>query len=49
MKYALGLVLTDPGFDHTVLSEFRTPLIAGGTGLLLFDTLLRRLQEQGLV
>ena len=22
-KYALGLELTDPGFDHTVLSEFR--------------------------
>ena len=23
-KYALGLELTDPGFDHTVLSEFRS-------------------------
>src|ERR1700759_2552561 len=23
-KYALGLSLDDPGFDHTVLSEFRT-------------------------
>ena len=23
-KYALSLELTDPGFDHTVLSEFRT-------------------------
>ena len=23
-KYVLGLDLTDPGFDHTVLSEFRT-------------------------
>src|SRR5688500_14219990 len=22
-KYLLGLELTDPGFDHTVLSEFR--------------------------
>jgi hypothetical protein len=22
-KYALGLELTDPGFDHSVLSEFR--------------------------
>ncbi len=28
-KYALGLALTDPGFDHTVLSEFRTRLITG--------------------
>jgi transposase len=23
-KYTLRLALTDPGFDHTVLSEFRT-------------------------
>ena len=23
-KYVLSLELTDPGFDHTVLSEFRT-------------------------
>jgi len=28
-KYVLGLSLTDPGFDHTVLSEFRSRLIAG--------------------
>ena len=27
-KYALGLELTDPGFDHTVLSEFRARLVA---------------------
>ena len=25
-KYALGLELTDPGFDHTVLSEFLVAL-----------------------
>jgi len=48
-KYALGLALTDPGFDHAVLSEFRTRLVAGSAGLLLLDTLLQRLQEQGLV
>ena len=48
-KYALGLALTDPGFDHTVLSEFRTRLVAGGAELLLLDTLLQRLQELGLV
>ncbi len=47
--YALGLALTDPGFDHTVLSEFRTRLVAGGAELLLLDTVLQRLQEQGLV
>ena len=27
--YVLGLELTDPGFHHTVLSEFRTRLVAG--------------------
>jgi len=27
-KYALSLELTDSGFDHTVLSEFRTRLVA---------------------
>ncbi|MBV9560944.1 MAG: IS1182 family transposase [Bradyrhizobium sp.] len=48
-KYALGLTLSDPGFDHTVLSEFRTRLVAGGAERLLLDTLLQRLQEQGLV
>ena len=26
-KYVLGLELTDPGFHHTVLSEFRTRLV----------------------
>ena len=28
-KYALVLELTDPGFDHTVLSEFRSRLVNG--------------------
>jgi transposase len=28
-KYALSLGLTDPGFDSTVLSEFRTCLVMG--------------------
>ncbi len=48
-KYALGLALADPGFDHTVLSEFRTRLIEGAAELLLLDTLLQRLKEQGLI
>lgn len=26
-KYLLGLELTDPGFDASVLSEFRTRLV----------------------
>jgi len=28
-KYLLGLELTDAGFDHSVLSEFRDRLLAG--------------------
>jgi transposase len=48
-KYALGLELTDPGFDHTVLSEFRGRLVAGEAGFLLLDTLLVRSRELGLL
>jgi transposase len=48
-KYALGLELTDPGFDHTVLSEFRGRLVGGEARLLLLDTLLVRVRELGLL
>ena len=48
-KYALGLALGDPGFDHTVLSEFRTRLVEGGAEVLLLDALLERLKAEGLV
>ena len=48
-KYALGLELTDPGFDHTVLSEFRTRLVNGQAELQLLDTLLKRCRELGLI
>jgi transposase len=48
-KYALSLELTDPGFDHTVLSEFRTRLVAGGAEQLLLDTLLTQLRARGLL
>jgi transposase len=48
-KYALGLELTDPGFDHTVLSEFRTRLVAGQAAQLLLETLLTRVCERGLL
>ena len=48
-KYALGLSLIDPGFDYSVLSEFRARLIEGGAERLLLDTLLQRLRDQGLV
>ena len=46
-KYALALPLTDPGFDASVLSEFRTRLINGAAELLLFETMLTLFREQG--
>ena len=48
-KYALGLELQDSGFDFTVLSQFRSRLIAGHAEALLFETLLAYLKERGLV
>ncbi len=48
-KYALALELTDPGFDASVLSEFRTRLIEGKAELLLFETMLTLFREQGLL
>ncbi len=48
-KYALGLELTDPGFDHTVLSEFRSRLVERPAATRLLDTLLDHLREHGLV
>ena len=47
-KYLLGLELGNPGFDHTVLSEFRTRLIGGHAELVLLNALLGRSQELGL-
>jgi transposase len=48
-KYALSLPLTDPGFDHTVLSEFRGRLMEGGAGTALLDLLLERLKSLDLL
>lgn len=48
-KYALGLDLADPGFDHSILSEFRARVAAGGLDQVVLDTLLERLAEHGLV
>jgi transposase len=48
-KYALGLELTDPGFDHTVLSEFRCRLVQGQAEQQLLDTLLDRCRERELI
>jgi transposase len=46
-KYALGLEMTDPGFDHTVLSEFRARLVAGNSEQVLLDTMLTLFKEKG--
>lgn len=48
-KYCLGLPLADEGFDHSVLSEFRTRLVAGSLEQLILDRLLVLLGELGLV
>ena len=46
-KYALGLELEDPGFDASVLSEFRSRLVAGDLTSLALDALLERLVRAG--
>jgi len=48
-KYALGLELTDPGFDFSVLSEFRSRLLEGDAERRLLDRMLDRFSEQGLL
>ncbi len=48
-KYALSLELTDPGFDFSVLSEFRTRLVEGEAEQLLLDKMLSRFKERGWV
>lgn len=49
LKYLLGLELTDPGFDYSVLCEFRARLVAGDVLSLLLDRLLEVLKEKGIV
>ncbi len=48
-KFALGLDLTDPGFDHSVLSEFRDRLIAGEAEDLLLNSMLTHFKDRGLI
>ena len=48
-KYALALELTDPGFDYSVLSEFRQRLVENQKMQELLDVLLRELKERGLL
>src|SRR5215472_15261607 len=44
-KYLLGLELTDPGFDASVLSEFRTRLVEGQAEYLLLEKMLTLFQK----
>ncbi len=46
-KYSLGLDLTDPGFDFSLLSEFRLRLVEAGAETLLLDRLLEVCQQRG--
>jgi transposase len=46
-KYVLSLELTDPGFDFSVLSEFRQRLMAAGQEEELLNTLLQVCRDRG--
>ncbi|MDP9480590.1 MAG: IS1182 family transposase [Actinomycetota bacterium] len=48
-KFALGLKLEDPGFDFSVLSEFRSRLLEGGAEQLLLEKLLAECKDRGLL
>lgn len=48
-KYALGLALDDPGFDASVLSEFRARLIAHGIAARVLEVVLDRCRAAGLL
>ena len=48
-KYALGLRLDDPGFDFSVLSEFRDRLVEADAGRRVLDGILVAAREKGLL
>jgi transposase len=48
-KYLLGLELSDPGFDPTILSEFRGRLVDHEATGRVFDLVLERLQALGVI
>ena len=48
-KYALSLELTDAGFDASVLSEFRSRLVAHGASERLLGVLVEQFRERGLI
>lgn len=46
-KYALGLEITDSGFDYSVLSEFRGRLIARGRSHQILEKILEQFKQKG--
>jgi transposase len=48
-KYALSLELTDPGFDFTLLHDFRERLVKDTAAQRLLDTLLDACKARGLI
>ncbi len=48
-KYALGLELGDPGFDFSVLSEFRDRLVEADAGRRVLDGVLEAARARGLL
>lgn len=48
-KYALSLPLSDPGFDYSILSEFRDRLVTCNTEQVLLDKLLEQLRDKKLL
>lgn len=48
-KYALGLRLDDPGFDFSILSEFRDRLVQADAGRWVLDGILAAAREKGLL
>jgi transposase len=48
-KYALGLELADPGFDYSVLCEFRARLLQGSAEQRLLEALLTACKTRGLL
>src|SRR4051794_4338536 len=48
-KYLLGLELSDPGFDFSVLCEFRDRLLAGGAQERLLERVLEVARELGVL
>jgi transposase len=45
--YALALPLDDPGFDYTILSDFRQRLLAAGACDLILEPILQLCRERG--